>query len=178
MQVSLCVSPQNGAIKIWARIMSKDNTIKSFLTSVHPTERLALTEGGELCRATIPLSDRALVLLGRLPVISKLRVVCHASERIEGANRRVVQAFVGQLERIYPGSPIPRDVTQKYLRKYRLKLKAARGVDPQLLADINQEVHAYQAILALSSSPELDRTLSQQLAICRGSSDSQGLARF
>lgn len=158
--------------------MNQDNTIKSFLTSVHPTERLALTEDGEPCRATTPFSDRALILLGRLPVMSKLQVVCQASERVEGANRRVVQAFVGQLERIYPGSPIPRDVAQKHLRQHHLKLKAAHGVDPQLLADINQEVHTYQAILALSSSPVLDRTLSQQLAICQGSSSSQDPAGF
>lgn len=156
--------------------MQAQTPLSGFLTAVHPGQRLGVMGDGVL--GSVPVSgwERLLLWLSTVPVLGRLRVLQRAAKRMELANQQVVQTFVRQLEKIYPGSPIPREVSHKLLQSPGARLCSARGVDPELLASINQKVHAYQAVLVLTACPVLERTLSAQLAICRGSSAAPGPA--
>lgn len=158
--------------------MQVQTPLSGLLTAVRPGQRLGVLGDGMLCSVPVSAREKLLLWLSTVPVLGRHRVLQRAARRMERANQQVVQTFVRQLEKIYPGSPIPREVSHKLLQSPGAKLCSARGVDPALLASINQKVHAYQAVLAMTACPALERTLSAQLAICRGSSAVPGPAAF
>jgi hypothetical protein len=150
--------------------MNRDKIFRDYLTAARAGTRQHIAPDGSMHLVPVAWHERVLLLLERVPVASKLKVVRRAVLRHQAENRRVVRAFVGQLEKTYPGSPIPGEVARKVLRLDNTGIASSK----RMLARINREVMAYEAIMALSASPLLETTLSRQLAICRGSSGSRG----
>jgi hypothetical protein len=143
--------------------MNRDNMLQDQLTAVRVEGAVRISQASKQYSCGV---GREFVLLRRVPLASKLSATDYLWQWRQGVQRKLVWACADELEKIYPGSPIPGEVARRVLRQQH---RNAQG-RAEMLERLRKDVRTYQAILALSACPVLEQTLSQQLAICRGSS--------
>jgi hypothetical protein len=151
-----------------------DNALRNFFK----VARSDLTQADASGKTSERLRARAFKLITRTPLVKNLRVVRQTEARHEAVNLQAVHALVEHLQQVYPGSPIPAAVANKFIQQHDFELKSAHGVDREVLARMGHKVCAYQALLAISTRFDIEQALKSSSATSPGSSGSPGPTGF